>query len=58
MYFKVKAPDKGQNTLNGVKHLWPNLKVLGSKSLPTSRQALQGWRKLCPAKARLHSPGC
>ena len=56
LFFEGEEPDRRQHTLNGVKHTWPSLKIMGPKALPLSRQALQGWRRLSPAKSRLPKP--
>ena len=47
---------EGTSTLAAILHTWPELGRGDRGSLPRSRQALQGWSKLGPSRARLPLP--
>ena len=56
LFFEGEEYTKGQYTLAATVHRWPSLGEAGKKSLPLARQALKGWKKLCPGKTRLPLP--
>ena len=56
LFFEGEGAETGEYTLAAVLHQWPSLNAQGKKSLPKARQALKGWRKVTPTKARLPMP--
>ncbi len=56
MFWEGEQLAQGTAMLAAVQHKWPELGRGERTSFPRSRQALQGWRRLGPARARLPFP--
>jgi hypothetical protein len=56
-YLKGESADVGSTLLAAMAFFYPDLDAVhGSIKLPLARQALKGWRRLCPAVSRLAWP--